>query len=122
MQVNIQTRLVDLLQEVRELLQTNLLSVGHAKVLLGADPELRDLLAARTVAQGLSVRALEKLVSGMDAAAKRVRRPTSRPAAAEDAKARGLGTVSVDGRMVDIPVVKRAHYILIKAGLEKEAE
>ena len=43
-------------------------------------------------------------------------------AAAEDAKARGLGTVSVDGRMVDIPVVKRAHYILIKAGLEKEAE
>ena len=43
-------------------------------------------------------------------------------AAAEDARARGLGTVSVDGRMVDIPVVKRAHYILIKAGLEKEAE
>ena len=43
-------------------------------------------------------------------------------AAAEDAKARGLGTVSVDWRMVDIPVVKRAHYILIKAGLEKEAE
>lgn len=43
-------------------------------------------------------------------------------AAAEDAKARGLGTVSVDGRMVDIPVVKRAHYILIKAGLEKEAQ
>ncbi len=43
-------------------------------------------------------------------------------AAAEDAKARGLGAVSVDGRMVDVPVVKRAHYILVKAGLEKEAE
>lgn len=42
--------------------------------------------------------------------------------AACDAKERGLGTVSVDGRMVDIPVVKRAHYILIKAGLEKEEE
>lgn len=43
-------------------------------------------------------------------------------AAAEDARARGLGTVSVDGRMVDIPVVKRARYILVKAGLEKEDE
>lgn len=43
-------------------------------------------------------------------------------AAAENARARGLGTVSVDGRMVDVPVVKRAHYILVKAGLEKEGE
>ena len=43
-------------------------------------------------------------------------------AAAEDARERGLGTVSVDGRMVDIPVVKRAEYILVKAGLKKEAE
>lgn len=43
-------------------------------------------------------------------------------AAAEDARARGLGAVSVDGRMVDVPVVKRARYILVKAGLEKEDE
>ena len=43
-------------------------------------------------------------------------------AAAKDARERGLGTVSVDGRMVDIPVVKRAEYILVKAGLKKEAE
>lgn len=43
-------------------------------------------------------------------------------AAAEDARARGLGAVSVDGRMVDVPVVKRARYILVKAGLEKEGE
>lgn len=43
-------------------------------------------------------------------------------AAAEDARARGFGTVSVDGRMVDVPVVKRARYILVKAGLEKEDE
>ncbi|MBR3581849.1 MAG: ParB/RepB/Spo0J family partition protein [Kiritimatiellae bacterium] len=80
-------RLLDLSDTIRKAIASGTLSVGHAKVLLGADPELRDLLAARTVAQGLSVRALEKLVSGMDAAAKRVRRPTSRPAAAEDAKA-----------------------------------
>lgn len=79
-------RLLDLSATIQKALSGGVLSVGHAKVLLGADPELRDLLAARTIAQGLSVRALEKLVSGMDAAAKRVRRPTSRPAAAEDAK------------------------------------
>lgn len=43
-------------------------------------------------------------------------------AAAEDAAARGLGAVSLDGRMIDVPVVKRAHYTLVKAGLEKEEE
>lgn len=36
-------------------------------------------------------------------------------AAAKEAAARGLGAVSVDGRMVDVPVVKRAEYILRKA-------
>lgn len=38
-------------------------------------------------------------------------------AAAREAAERGLGAVSVDGRMVDVPVVKRAEYILRKAGL-----
>lgn len=38
-------------------------------------------------------------------------------AAAKDAAARGQGAVSVDGKMVDIPVVKRAEYVLIRAGL-----
>jgi len=38
-------------------------------------------------------------------------------AAAKEAAERGQGAVSVDGRMVDIPVVKRAEYTLVKAGL-----
>ena len=42
-------------------------------------------------------------------------------AAAKDATERGLGVVAVDGRMVDVPVVKRAEYILVKAGLKGEA-
>jgi len=42
-------------------------------------------------------------------------------AAAKDASERGLGAVAVDGRMVDAPVVKRAEYILVKAGLKEEA-
>ena len=38
-------------------------------------------------------------------------------AAAKEAAARGQGAVSVDGKMVDVPVVKRAEYTLIRAGL-----
>ena len=43
-------------------------------------------------------------------------------AAARDAAERGLGAVSVDGRMVDAPVVKRAQYTLTRAGLSEEAK
>lgn len=41
-------------------------------------------------------------------------------AAAKEAAERGLGAVSVDGRMVDRPVVKRAEFTLIRAGLFEE--
>lgn len=37
--------------------------------------------------------------------------------AAKDAAERGLGAVSVDGRMVDVPVVKRAEFTLVRAGV-----
>lgn len=63
-------RLLDLSETILKALASGVLSVGHAKVLLGADPELRDLLAARVIAQGLSVRALEKLVAGTPAPGK----------------------------------------------------
>ncbi len=38
-------------------------------------------------------------------------------AAAKDAAERGQGAVTVDGKMVDIPVVKRAEYVLVRAGI-----
>jgi citrate lyase subunit beta/citryl-CoA lyase len=37
--------------------------------------------------------------------------------AARESAARGQGAVSVDGRMVDMPVVKRAEYVLQRAGI-----
>jgi citrate lyase subunit beta/citryl-CoA lyase len=40
--------------------------------------------------------------------------------AARDAAARGLGAVSVDGRMVDLPVVRRAEFTLERAGVLRE--
>ena len=58
-------RLLDLSEAIKRALSEGALSAGHAKVLLGAEPKDRDLLAARAVAQGLSVRALEKLVAGL---------------------------------------------------------
>lgn len=56
-------RLLDLPDTVKRLIAENQLSAGHAKVLLGLEiAKERELLAARTVKEGLSVRALEKIV------------------------------------------------------------
>ena len=40
--------------------------------------------------------------------------------AASAAAARGLGAVSLDGRMIDAPVIRRAEYTLARAGLPTE--
>lgn len=57
-------RLLSLPEPVREALGANQLSSGHAKVLLGLEiPEEQTLLAARVVKEGLSVRALERVVA-----------------------------------------------------------
>jgi citrate lyase subunit beta/citryl-CoA lyase len=42
--------------------------------------------------------------------------------AAESAALRGLGAVSLDGRMIDAPVIRRAKYTLMRAGLVAESE
>ncbi|MGN0855591.1 MAG: ParB/RepB/Spo0J family partition protein [Kiritimatiellia bacterium] len=57
-------RLLELPDEVKALVQTKLLSVGHAKVLLSVDEEKeRILLARECVNEQLSVRALEKKIA-----------------------------------------------------------
>ena len=64
-------RLLDLSEGIKKALSEGMLTTGHAKVLLGVDASLRDMLAARVVAQGLSVRALEKLVEALGSATKK---------------------------------------------------
>ena len=60
-------RLLELPEEVKTLLQTKLLSVGHAKVLLSVDNEKdRILLARDCVNDQLTVRALEKKVNRLN--------------------------------------------------------
>jgi ParB family transcriptional regulator, chromosome partitioning protein len=58
-------RLLSLDAEIQGFLAKSLLSVGHAKVLLGVEEAAqRAILARRVIEQGLSVRVLEKLAQG----------------------------------------------------------
>ena len=62
------TRLLELPDEVKSLVQTSLLSAGHAKVLLSVEGEKdRVLLARECVNDQLTVRALEKRVARLHA-------------------------------------------------------
>ena len=62
------TRLLELPEEVRELVASKLLSVGHAKVLLSVDDEKERVLLARDcVNRQMPVRMLEKKVASLHA-------------------------------------------------------
>jgi len=62
------TRLLELPDEVKQLLSTQLLSVGHAKVILTVDDEKERILLARDcVNEQLTVRALEKKIARLHA-------------------------------------------------------
>lgn len=82
-------RLLSLDGEIQGFIARNLLSVGHAKVLLGiADPAQRTVLARRVIEEGLSVRSTEKLVLERKAAAPvAAARGKSRQLPAKDAEA-----------------------------------
>ena len=90
-QVTNTIRLLNLSLPVQRRVAAGVLSAGHARALLGLDDqEQQDELAARIVAEGLSVRATEELVSlaqrGHGAARKARRAPAGRmhaPAADE---------------------------------------
>ncbi len=66
-------RLLKLRPDLRDRVVMGRMSAGHARALLGTDdPEFQDVLAARIEADGLSVRAVERLVS-----ARKKQRPTN---------------------------------------------
>ena len=73
-------RLLDLPASVQTLVESGALSMGHARALVGAADA--EALAERAVKQGLSVRALEALVSGGKTKPKAPR--TTPPSAAND--------------------------------------
>jgi len=72
-------RVLKLPEELREMLFRNLISLGHAKVLLGVEiPDEQVLLAARVIKEGLSVRALEGIVAKLHRPPRkpRIKKPT----------------------------------------------
>lgn len=81
-------RLLSLDTEIQGFLARNLLSVGHAKVLLGVtDAAQRSVVARRVIEDGLSVRATEKLVLERKAAPGVAPRAKNRSLPAQDAAA-----------------------------------
>jgi ParB family chromosome partitioning protein len=63
-QISNTLRLLKLTPPVQRRLAAGVLSAGHARALLGvADPDAQDRLAARVVAEGISVRGLEEIVA-----------------------------------------------------------
>ena len=63
-QISNTLRLLNLSPAVQRRVAAGVLSAGHARTLLGvADAEKQDRLAAKVVAEGISVRALEELVA-----------------------------------------------------------
>jgi ParB family chromosome partitioning protein len=83
-------RLLALGKEIQGYLSKGMISVGHAKVLLGLESnEERELLARRIVERGLSVRDTERLVQSHKRGTTSPDAPRSR-AAAEDAAIRDI--------------------------------
>jgi ParB family chromosome partitioning protein len=67
-QITNMIRILDLPTSVQDALKAKKLNVGHAKVLLSIpDPKIQAQLAAKTQAEGLTVRELERLIVGAQA-------------------------------------------------------
>ena len=64
-QISNTLRLLNLSPPVQRRVAAGVLSAGHARALLAVeDPEIQDRLAARVIAEGISVRGLEEIVVG----------------------------------------------------------
>lgn len=67
-QISNTLRLLKLSPAVQRRVAAGILSAGHARALLAvADPDVQDRLAARVIAEGISVRGLEEIVAVRDA-------------------------------------------------------
>ena len=89
-------RLMDLQPAVQALVRENKLSLGHAKVLLGAEGERQVHLAQQVVAKGLSVRETERLLASNAAAAPR--KPTAKGPLNDELSSRVGAPVRVERR------------------------
>jgi ParB family chromosome partitioning protein len=116
-------RLLALDAEIQGYIAKNLLSVGHAKVLLGVeDPAARAVLARRVIEEGLSVRVTEKLGksakgAGIGKSAARSRALASRDAAAVESIQKRL-TSHLGARVAVIHTPKKGRIVIEYRGNE----
>jgi ParB family chromosome partitioning protein len=82
-------RLLELNEEVKQLVETRRLEMGHARALLGLQGESQTKAANQVVKQGLSVRETEKLVRRLQGEAESPKRP-ARPTVQDDPDIRRL--------------------------------
>jgi ParB family chromosome partitioning protein len=81
-QISNTLRLLNLSAPVQRRVASGVLSAGHARALLGVDdPTRQDALAARVVAEGMSVRTLEELVAVGEQPARPARAARKQPVA-----------------------------------------
>ena len=83
-------RLLELNEEVKTLVETRRLEMGHARALLGLQGEAQTQAANRVVKQGLSVRETERLVRRLQGEAENPARSNGRATTAEDPDIRRL--------------------------------
>jgi ParB family chromosome partitioning protein len=116
-------RLLTLDSEIQGYLSKSLLSVGHAKILLGVeDPAARTVLARRVIEEGLSVRSTEKLGKSAKApgGAKpqgRLRALSSRDAAAVESIQKRL-TSHLGARVAVLHTPKKGRIVIEYRGNE----
>ncbi|MFY9922988.1 MAG: ParB/RepB/Spo0J family partition protein [Opitutaceae bacterium] len=116
-------RLLTLDAEIQGFIAKNLLSVGHAKALLGVeDPAARTILARRVIEEGLSVRITEKLgktakVTAPGKASARNRALSARDAAAVEGIQKKL-TSHLGARVAVIHTPKKGRIVIEYRGNE----
>jgi ParB family chromosome partitioning protein len=118
-------RLLSLDAELQGYVAKNLISVGHAKVLLGVeDSPYRTLLSRRIIEEGLSVRATEKLAGAAKGAspqkdgARPARRATSTKDAAAVASIEKKLTSHLGARVAVIHTPKKGRIVIEYRGNE----
>lgn len=114
-------RLLSLPDEVQGYLATNMLSTGHAKVLLGLESKQEQaLLARRIIEEGVSVRASENLIHSLRVKAGKIKTGQSRElseaesAAIEDIESRLMAFLSSNVSLKHSP--KKGKIVIEYAG------
>jgi ParB family chromosome partitioning protein len=100
-QISNTLRLLKLTPTVQRRVAAGVLSAGHARALVSvSNPEIQDRLATRVVAEGLSVRALEEIVTvGPDGAKRTTSRQGPKPSAPRLADLAGRLSEQYDTRV-----------------------